>query len=197
MPCTLIRLSGCPLDCSYCDTPQAIPFDSGEWMDIDSVIAEVERRNRPLVLVSGGEPLAQKGCHPLLEALAGVVPILQLETSGAFDIAGLPAAVRCILDIKTPDSGEEERNRWQNLAALKKGDEVKFVLCSREDYLWALHVIHEFKGSLDPDIPILFSPVEEHLPARQLAAWMLADAAPARLHLQLHKHLWGAEAQHV
>jgi len=197
LPCTLVRLAGCPLNCTYCDTPEAIPFDSGEWMSIDAIVAEVKKRQRPLTLVSGGEPLAQKGCGRLLQSLADVAPLLQLETSGAFDIKGLPAAVRRIIDIKAPDSGEEARNRWENIAQLRFGDELKFVLCSRGDYDWALHTLLRLQDSIARDIPVLFSPVESLLPAAELAEWMLRDRAPARLQIQMHKHIWGADSKHV
>ncbi|MDQ6972333.1 MAG: radical SAM protein [Mariprofundaceae bacterium] len=200
MPCTLVRLAGCPLNCSYCDTPEAIPFDSGQWMSIEQVLTEVAGRNRPLTLVSGGEPLAQRGCAPLLEALSHTDVLLQLETSGAFDISNLPAAVRRIIDIKTPDSGEDGRNRWKNMMQLRSGDELKFVLCSRNDYLWALHTLRNLcdgDDSFPADVPILFSPVESSLPATDLATWMLQDNAPARLQLQMHKHIWGSEATNV
>jgi len=197
MPCTLLRLAGCPLDCSYCDTPDAIPFDSGQWMFLEDIVDDVLARKRPLILVSGGEPLAQKTCRPLLDELAKHAPLLQLETSGAFDIANLHPAVRRILDIKTPDSGEAERNLWDNIDHLKAGDEVKFVLCSERDYQWALQVLEERFSHVSADIPILFSPVESRLPARQLAAWILQDAPPVRLQLQMHKHIWGAEATSV
>ncbi|OIO71085.1 MAG: radical activating enzyme family protein [Zetaproteobacteria bacterium CG_4_10_14_0_2_um_filter_55_20] len=197
MPCTLVRLAGCPLNCTYCDTPEAIPFDSGEWMNIADIVAEVSKRKRPLTLVSGGEPLAQKGCARLLEALADVSPLLQLETSGSFDIGSLHPAVRRIIDIKTPDSGEESRNRWENIAHLKSGDELKIVLCSRADYAWALQTLSRLGNTLAQDIPVLFSPVESRLPATDLAEWMLQDNPPARLQLQMHKHIWGAEATHV
>jgi len=197
LPCTLVRMAGCPLNCTYCDTPDAIPFDSGHWMTVDAVVAEVEKRQRPLTLVSGGEPLAQKGCKRLLESLAEITPLLQLETSGTFDIGTLPPAVRRIIDIKTPGSGEEARNRWQNIAHLKTGDELKFVLCSLADYEWTLHTLDRLKDSISPDVPVLFSPVERHLPARDLAAWMLRDNPAARLQLQMHKHIWGEDAQQV
>ena len=197
MPCTLVRLAGCPLNCSYCATPDAIPFDSGEWMTVKDVVAKVAKRNRPLTLVSGGEPLAQKSCAGLLEALAAVAPILQLETSGAMDISSLHPTVRRIIDIKTPDSGEQARNRWQNIAHLRAGDELKIVLCSRADYDWALSKLAELQSQIPKAVPVLFSPVESSLAATDLAEWMLQDAAPARLQLQMHKHIWGPEAMHV
>ncbi|MDQ6987712.1 MAG: radical SAM protein [Mariprofundaceae bacterium] len=196
-PCTLLRLAGCPLNCSYCDTPEAIPFDAGRWMSLADIVGDIIERKRPLVLVSGGEPLAQKACRPLLNKLATHFPLLQLETSGAFDIANMHPGVRRILDIKTPDSGEVERNLWDNIDHLKTGDEVKFVLCSKDDYQWALDMLDTHFRHLPADIPILFSPVESRLPASELAAWILQDAAPVRLQLQMHKHIWGADATSV
>ncbi|MDX8392316.1 MAG: 4Fe-4S cluster-binding domain-containing protein [Mariprofundaceae bacterium] len=197
MPCTLLRLAGCPLDCSYCDTPEAIPFDSGTWIQLTDIVDDIIGRNRPLVLVSGGEPLAQKACRPLLDELAKHCPLLQLETSGAFDITNIHPAVRRILDIKTPDSGESERNLWANIEQLKAGDEIKFVLCSKHDYQWALQMLEKHFSHISSHIPILFSPVESHLPASELAAWILQDSPPVRMQLQMHKHIWGSEATGV
>ncbi len=196
MPCTLIRLAGCPLNCTYCDTPEAIPFDSGDWMPVDELVAQVNERARPLVLVTGGEPLAQRGTRPLLEALSDGSRLVQLETSGALPIAGLPLAVRRILDVKTPGSGEHERNRLENLTELRHGDEIKFVLTSRADYEWALRFIldHALEAL---GIPLLFSPAWGRLDARDLARWILEDRAPVRLQMQVHKLIWGAEHRHV
>jgi len=193
MPCTLIRLAGCPLRCNYCDTLQALPFDSGKEYSIDQVTNEVRQRNRPLTLVSGGEPLAQKACLPLLSALAKMATILQLETSGAFDISQTDPRVRRILDIKTPGSGESKRNRWENLHSLKDGDELKFVITSHEDYEWAVGILEKYQ----PVVPVLFSPVWGDIQPPDLATWMLEDHVPARMQLQLHKHIWGAEATGV
>ena len=131
MPCTLVRLAGCPLRCRYCDTPQAWSFERGTAMAIDAVVADVAQRNRPLVLVSGGEPLAQPACQDLLAALVQTGRIIQLETSGAFDIRDIPEGVRRILDVKTPGSGEAERNLERNIDGLRDGDEIKFVITSR------------------------------------------------------------------
>jgi len=197
MPCTLIRLAGCPLECSYCDTPEAIPFDSGAWMTIEEICGDVADRHRPLTLVSGGEPLAQKNCPSLLNQLAQQKALLQLETSGTFDINKLHPRVRRILDIKTPDSDEAERNLWRNIPRLKSGDEVKFVLCSKSDYQWALDILEQHCRDLANDIPVLFSPVESRLAAKELAEWMLRDNPPVRLQLQMHKHIWGMEATGV
>ncbi len=196
MPCTLLRLAGCPLRCSYCDTPKALPFDSGEWMEIEAIAAEVERRARPLALVTGGEPLAQRACPRLLERLAGSGRIVQLETSGAYDIGAVPAGVRRILDIKTPGSGEAERNRPENLPLLREGDEIKFVLTSREDYEWTRDFIRQHALD-DAPAPLLLSPAWGMLEARDLSAWMLEDRLPARLQLQWHKIIWGGDADGV
>ena len=193
MPCTLVRLAGCPLRCTYCDTPQALSFDAGEMRDIDDIVADVARRDRPLTLVTGGEPLAQKSSLDLLAALAAARPIVQLETSGAFDISRVDARVRRILDIKTPGSGEESRNDWNNLAHLKDGDEIKVVICDRTDYDWALDILDRFQ----PRVPVLFSPAWGAVSPAELAGWILEDHAPVRLQLQWHKHIWGAEATGV
>jgi len=192
-PCTLVRLAGCPLRCNYCDTPQALPFDSGKEYSIEQVIDEVRQRNRPLTLVSGGEPLAQKSCLPLLSGLAEISPVLQLETSGAFNISQTHPKVRRVLDIKTPGSGESRRNRWENIRFLKEGDEIKCVITSRDDYVWAVDILNEYRF----DVPMLFSPAWGDIDPLKLAQWMLEDHVPARMQLQLHKYIWGAEVTGV
>lgn len=196
MPCTFIRLAGCPLRCHYCDTPQALSFKAGELFSISDIAEEVRQRGRPLALVTGGEPLAQKQCPELLTALADISPTLQLETSGAFDISGLDRRVRRILDIKTPGSGESAKNRWENLGDLRAGDEIKFIVTSEEDYRWTVEIMQEHRLPR-PDVPILLSPAWGSLEASQLAAWILRDRVGARLQLQLHKYVWGAEASGV
>lgn len=165
-------------------------------MSIDTIVADITQRGRPLVLVTGGEPLAQPACHDLLTALLQTGRIIQLETSGAFDISGVPAGIRRILDIKTPGSGEVEKNLAHNLAELRAGDEIKFVITDEDDYRWARDWLEQH-ALTDLGLPILFSPTWDTLPAAQLAAWMLEDALPARLHLQQHKHIWGGEAKGV
>jgi len=196
MPCTLIRLAGCPLHCSYCDTPAAIPMNSGQMMLISDIVERVRQAGRPLVLVTGGEPLAQKSCIPLLEALTDLPAIIQLETSGALDISAVPPFVHRIIDIKTPGSGEAARNREENIHHLRGGDELKFVLTSREDYQWSLDFIHEHRlGELG--LPMLFSPCWGMLEPRDLADWLLRDNPPVRLQLQQHKSIWGAETSGV
>jgi 7-carboxy-7-deazaguanine synthase len=196
MACTLVRLAGCPLRCTYCDTPQAWSFDRGTEMSVDTIVADIEQRNRPLVLVSGGEPLAQPACRDLLAALVQTGRIVQLETSGAFDIRDTPNGVRRILDVKTPGSGEADANLEQNLEALRDGDEIKFVITGQGDYHWARDWLHAH-GLPDLGLPILFSPAWGELAATTLASWMLEDGLPARLHLQQHKHIWGGEAKGV
>jgi len=193
MPCTLVRLAGCPLRCSYCDTPQALPFDSGKEYSIEQVVDEVHQLNRPLTLVSGGEPLAQKACLTLLSALVEVSPVLQLETSGIFNISQTDPGVRRILDIKTPGSGENKHNHWENFNFLKDGDEIKFVVTSHDDYVWAVKILRKYQ----PVVPVLFSPAWGDIEPHDLALWMLEDHIPARMQLQLHKYIWGAEATGV
>jgi 7-carboxy-7-deazaguanine synthase len=196
MRCTFVRLAGCPLNCAYCDTPQAIPRDSGDWMPIKTILDQVKQFANPLTLVTGGEPLAQRDCINLLEQLTKLDGIVQLETSGALPIARVPAAVRRIVDIKTPDSGESNRNLLQNLPLLKAGDELKFVICSRSDYEWSRQFVQHHGLGLN-DIPVLFSATWGHLQARDLCQWILEDHLPVRMQVQLHKVIWGVEATGV
>jgi len=196
MRCTFVRLAGCPLNCTYCDTPQAIPRDSGDWMSIQNILDQVRQFNNPLTLVTGGEPLAQRDCIHLLEQLTGLDGIVQLETSGALPIGKVPASVRRIVDIKTPDSGECERNLLQNLELLKAGDELKFVICSRSDYEWSWQFVQQHGLGLN-DVPVLFSAAWNKLQARDLCQWILEDHLPVRMQVQLHKVIWGAEATGV
>ncbi|MDX8403692.1 MAG: radical SAM protein [Mariprofundaceae bacterium] len=195
-PCTFVRLAGCPLNCHYCDTPQAIPVDSGIDMSIAKVLKQVSAYAHPLTLITGGEPLAQRNCIPLLKAMleAGIAP--QLETAGAHDISNVPDEVSIIMDVKTPDSGEVERNRWKNIAHLKANDEVKIVINSQSDYEWAKEIIFT-KGIVNLNIPILFSPAWGRLEPAKLVQWMLADQLPVRLQIQQHKYIWGAERSGV
>lgn len=185
-----VRLTGCPLRCTYCDTEYA--FTGGRTLTLGAVLAEVARYDTPYVCVTGGEPLAQKHCLALLAALCEAGYQVSLETSGALDIAPVDERVARIMDIKTPDSGEVEKNRWENLASLRATDEVKFVLCSEADYRWACGVME--RHGLVARCPVLFSPAWGRLEPRRLAEWMLRDRVPARFQLQLHKILWGGEA---
>ena len=196
MPCTFVRLAGCPLRCSYCDTPQAIATDSGSLMAVDDIVQEVSNRKRPLVLVTGGEPLAQRNCLALLQALESLDCEVQLETSGAYSIASVPEGIRRIVDIKTPDSGEAVRNHLENIPHLHAGDEVKFVLCSRQDYEWSRRFVAEHQLDRQGCV-ILFSAAWGLLSEADLSQWILQDRLPVRLQIQLHKIIWGAEAAGV
>ena len=181
-----VRLTGCPLRCRYCDTAYA--FTGGQWRSIEEIVAEVARHDVRHVCVTGGEPLAQPRCLGLLTALCNSGYEVSLETSGALAIEDVDPRVSRILDIKTPGSGEVEKNRWANLAALTAHDAVKLVICDRADYEWARAVTAE---RLKGDYPVLFSPSYEQLAAGALADWILADRLDVRLQLQVHKVLWG------
>lgn len=160
-------------------------------MELNDVLARVATFNTPTVCVTGGEPLAQKSCLALLNALCNAGYSVSLETSGALDISGVDARVSRIMDIKAPGSGEAEHNRWENLPLLNKHDEIKFVLADREDYAWALAVMR--RDDFPKEVPVLFSPVFGKLQAHMLAEWILKDSVRARMQIQLHKLLWGEE----
>lgn len=189
LPTVFVRLTGCPLRCTYCDSAYA--FHGGTAHEVDEVVAEVGGQGVRHVCVTGGEPLAQRGCLTLLQRLCDAGHAVSLETSGALDIAAVDARVVRVLDLKTPGSGECERNRWANIDLLTPRDQVKFVLCDRADYDWALDVVR--RHDLPARCEVLFSPVWETLAPRDLADWIVADAAPVRFQLQLHKILWGDE----
>jgi 7-carboxy-7-deazaguanine synthase len=187
LPTVFVRLAGCPLRCRWCDTPYS--FQGGETVTLDALLARVASYGVPTVCVTGGEPLAQKNCLPLLSALCDAGYSVSLETSGALDVGQVDARVSRIVDIKPPASGESARNRWDNLDHLTTHDEIKFVLADRADYDWACELIQT--RQLDQLCPILFSPVQGELAPAQLAEWILADRPPVRLQVQLHKLLWG------
>lgn len=187
LPTVFVRLTGCPLRCTWCDTTYS--FTGGEATSIESVLAEVGRHPARQVCVTGGEPLAQKECLPLLTALCDAGYEVSLETSGALDIAAVDRRVARIMDLKAPDSGENARNRWENLAALTPRDEIKVVIASRRDYEWACDVLRE--RALDEVCPVLFSPAQGLIEPQSLAEWILADGLNVRFQLQLHKLLWG------
>ena len=187
LPTVFIRLTGCPLRCGYCDTAYA--FSGGETMSVDAILQRVATFNAHYVCVTGGEPLAQRNCTDLLSALCDAGYSVSLETSGALDIGAVDARVSRIVDIKTPGSGELEKNRWDNLALLTPHDEVKFVLCDEADYAWAKRTLTQ--NDLATKCPVLFSPVHAQLAPSQLADWILRDHLPVRLQVQLHKILWG------
>lgn len=187
LPTVFIRLTGCPLRCGYCDTAYA--FSGGETMSMDAILQRVAELDARYVCVTGGEPLAQKNCTDLLSALCDAGYSVSLETSGALDIGSVDARVSRIVDIKTPGSGELEKNRWENLALLTAQDEVKFVLRDEADYAWAKHTLTQY--NLATKCPVLFSPVHDQLAPSQLADWILRDHLAVRLQVQLHKILWG------
>lgn len=187
LPTVFVRLTGCPLRCVWCDSEHA--FAGGKRMSQAQVIEAVANYGVRQVCVTGGEPLAQKSCLPLLTALCGAGYDVSLETSGALDIGGVDPRVSRIVDLKAPDSGESAKNRWQNLELLTSHDELKFVLMSRADYEWARDTI--MKHRLDSLCPLLFSTVQGQLDPVDLAEWILADRLPVRFQMQLHKLLWG------
>lgn len=187
LPTVFVRLTGCPLRCGYCDTAYA--FQGGEWLTLADVLARVKAHPTRHVTVTGGEPLAQKACLDLLSALCDAGLDVSLETSGAMDVAPVDPRVARILDIKTPGSGEFERNYWPNLACLGPRDEIKFVLTGEDDYAWASSVLS--KHDLIGRCPVLFSPVWAELDPARLAEWILRDGLPVRMQVQMHKLLWG------
>ncbi|MDP1709203.1 MAG: 7-carboxy-7-deazaguanine synthase QueE [Gammaproteobacteria bacterium] len=187
LPTVFIRLTGCPLRCGYCDTAYA--FQGGEWQTLPDVLARVAAYTPHYVTVTGGEPLAQRAALGLLSALCDAGYQVSLETSGALDIAPVDTRVTTVMDIKTPGSGEAEKNRFENIAHLKPGDQVKFVLCHRADYDWAKATIAQH--ALAQHCELLFSPSHGELNPTQLADWILEDRLPVRMQIQLHKYLWG------
>lgn len=186
-PTVFVRLTGCPLRCQFCDTAYA--FHGGEWMGLEAVLGKVAEYSPRHVCVTGGEPLAQKACLPLLSALCDAGYRVSLETSGAMAIEAVDPRVIRVVDVKTPGSAEEKRNRYGDLALLRAEEQIKFVICDRADYDWARAKLHEL--ALGKQCTVLFSPSADQLPARQLADWILADRLPVRFQLQLHKVLWG------
>ncbi len=188
-PTVFVRLTGCPLRCRYCDTAYA--FFGGEWRDIDAILAEVASHGVRHVCVTGGEPLAQKRCIDLLRRLCDAGYRVSLETSGAIDIADVDPRVSRVLDIKTPGSAEVDRNRWENLPLLNAHDQIKFVICSREDYDWACGIVAGHRLSERCDV--LFSPSKSEISARDLADWIVQDRLPVKFQMQLHKLLWNDE----
>lgn len=187
LPTVFIRLTGCPLRCSYCDTSYA--FSGGENMSVAQILDRVAAHAPRYVTVTGGEPLAQKDCLPLLAALCDAGYEVSLETGGALDIGGVDARVMRVLDIKTPASGEADRNRWENLALLTPHDEIKFVLCDEDDYRWAVGIMAQHR--LAEKCEVTFSAAHGALDAAQLAEWILRDHLDVRMQVQLHKILWG------
>ena len=188
-PTVFIRLTGCPLRCSYCDTAYA--FQGGSWINIPDIMQQVASHAPRFVCVTGGEPLAQRNCLPLLNALCDAQYEVSLETSGALDISAVDARVSRVVDVKTPSSGEESKNRWENIPLLSAHDQLKFVIGSRDDYDWAKQRLQQHL--LTSRCDVLFSPVQGAIAPRDLADWILADQLHVRMQVQLHKVLWGDE----
>lgn len=186
LPTVFIRLTGCPLRCNYCDTAYA--FTGGQTQTLTDILAQVAQYHPQYVTVTGGEPLAQKNCLLLLQSLCDEGYQVSLETGGALDISGVDTRVMCVLDIKTPASGESAKNHWENIALLTAKDEIKFVLCDQDDYQWAKKIIETYQ--LTEKCPVLMSPTHGGLSATQLAEWILRDRLAVRLQVQLHKILW-------
>ncbi|MFM1896831.1 MAG: hypothetical protein RLZZ385_1905 [Pseudomonadota bacterium] len=192
-PTVFVRLTGCPLRCQYCDTAYA--FQGGELLTLEDILSQVAQYDCAYVTVTGGEPLAQPECLPLLTALCDAGHAVSLETGGALPIDGVDARVSVVLDLKTPGSGEQSRNREANIPLLKAKDQVKFVICDRRDYDWSRSQL--LLNRLDERVgEVLFSPSHEQLSPRELAEWILQDRLPVRMQLQLHKLIWGNTPGH-
>jgi 7-carboxy-7-deazaguanine synthase len=191
--CVFVRLTGCNLRCVWCDSEYT--FTGGERVELDDVIEKVKSYGCELVEITGGEPLAQSEAFELIERLCDDGFEVLIETSGSIDTSNVDPRAKLILDVKCPGSGEEAKNRWENLERLQRNhDEVKFVIADREDYEYAKRVIEEKQLS---GHTILFSPVWGRMDIKDLAEWMLADRVPARLQTQLHKHIWGPDVKGV
>lgn len=186
-PTVFVRLTGCPLRCQYCDTAYA--FHGGEWFTLEQVLERVAGYQVRHVCVTGGEPLAQKGCLELLRALCDAGYRVSIETSGAIDVGKVDPRVTRVVDIKTPGSGEVARNRMENLALLRADEQIKFVICDRADFEWSRDLLRQ--KTLNEVCTVMFSPSYGQLEARDLAQWILDERLPVRLQVQLHKYLWG------
>ena len=189
IPTVFIRLTGCPLRCQYCDTAYA--FEGGEITSLEQILGQVAKYQCNYVTVTGGEPLAQPNCLPLLKQLCDAGYQVSLETSGALAIENVDKRVSVVLDIKTPGSNEVSKNRFENVSHLKLNDQIKFVICDRKDYEWSKAKVDQFdlKSRVTE---ILFSPSHEQLQAAQLADWILEDRLPVRMQMQMHKQIWGS-----
>jgi len=187
LPTTFIRLTGCPLRCGYCDTEYA--FHGGQERDISDIIEEVQSIGAKYINVTGGEPLAQKRVHSLMQQLCDLGYQVSLETSGALDVSEVDSRVIKVLDVKTPGSSEESKNKSQNYAYLNKADQVKYVICDQADFFWSKE--HMYEHQLQDKCEVLFSPVQGQLDATELANWVLQEKLPVRFQIQLHKYLWG------
>jgi len=188
-PTVFVRLTGCPLRCSYCDTAYA--FSGGSRVELSRILARVAEYAPEYVCVTGGEPLAQPACHTLLQRLCDAGYRVSLETSGALDISRMDPRVSRVMDLKTPASGEASRNLGSNLACLTERDQIKFVICDENDYAWACRRLEQ--DGLAERCEVLFSPAYGQQDPTRLAEWILRDRLPVRLQVQLHKLLWGEQ----
>ena len=187
LPTVFVRLTGCPLRCQYCDTAYA--FSGGAKQTLDKIIENIQKYNTKYITITGGEPLAQKNVATLMQQLCDLGYTVSIETSGAFDISPIDPRVIKVMDIKTPDSLEHSKNKLENIDFLTKQDQVKFVICSQDDYTWSKDFIKKY--NLAEKTQVLFSHSYNQLPAQQLAQWILDDQLPVRFQTQLHKQLWG------
>lgn len=186
-PTVFVRLTGCPLRCQYCDTEYA--FYGGEWVSLEAALDRVASFGARHVCVTGGEPLAQKGCFHLLTRLCDAGYAVSLETSGAIDVSRVDPRVMRVVDVKTPGSQEVARNRFENLELLRPDEQIKFVICDRHDFEWSRDLVRERR--LHERCTVLFSPSSGQIEARTLAEWILEERLPVRFQVQLHKYLWG------
>lgn len=191
IPTVFVRLTGCPLRCQYCDTAYA--FDGGELMELDAIKAVLEEFACDYVTVTGGEPLAQPNCLPLMELLCDSGYKVSLETSGAMPIESVDKRVSVVMDLKTPASREADKNRYENISHLKPSDQVKFVICDENDYLWSKAKLDQYDLSSKVD-EVLFSPSFDEVEPAKLAEWILRDKLKIRMQMQLHKQIWGSVA---
>lgn len=187
LPTVFIRLTGCPLRCTYCDSAYA--FHGGQSLSVPEILAAVKKFSATYVTVTGGEPLAQPNCFGLLKSLCDEGYSVSLETSGAIDITPVDPRVVTVMDLKTPGSSEDKKNNYDNLVRLSKKDQVKFVLCDRNDYVWAKDILTTYQ--LEQRCEVLFSPSYGQLDNQELAEWILEDNLPVRFQIQLHKYIWG------
>ena len=194
LPCVFVRLTFCDLRCTYCDTAHA--FYAGTKMPLPQIVEQILAFRCPLVEVTGGEPLLQRNVLPLMAELCDLGETVLIETSGAHDISRIDSRVHRIMDLKTPDSGESHRNRYENIVHLTKRDEVKFVIGSRNDYLWSKEMIGKF-DLVSRCGTVLFSPVFGRIDPREIVEWLLEDNLRVRFQLQLHKFIWSPEAKGV
>lgn len=185
-PTIFIRLTGCPLRCQYCDTAYA--FQGGEKKTFEDILTNLKNYRCQRICVTGGEPLAQPACYPFLKFLADAGYIISIETSGARPIADIDSRITIVMDLKTPDSKEEKRNLYENIPLLKAGDQVKFVVCSRQDYEWSKNIMNQY--AFPKGVDLLFSPSWQQVKPEELAQWILDDELEVRFQIQLHKILW-------